>query len=83
MPSTEFLFKQIKSLYETNPDIHLDVTLSNPKTLLKNSKAKIIGVYSHFFQVEEASDGKIKKHTIQYSDIITGRIAVCELNRKP
>ncbi len=79
MYSEETIRNHIKKLYETNPCIHVDVTLTRPKVVLRGAEAKIIGVYRHFFQVEETSGGIVKRHSLQYTDIFMGNIRVLEL----
>ncbi len=79
MSTHEFIKAQIKNLFETNPYIHMDVAMTHPKLILKNESVKITGVYRNIFQIEENSSGSPKRHTLQYSDIITGSIAIKEL----
>ncbi len=71
---------QIQSLYESNPHIHMNVSLSRPKLVLKNVDATITGVYPHIFQIEENSTNVNRTHSLQYSDIITRQIGILELN---
>ncbi len=57
----------------------MDVSLSRPRLVLKDAPAKILGVYPHIFQIEECSTGKIRRHILQYSDILTRQIIIAEL----
>lgn len=80
MSTLETIREQIKHLYETNPEIHMNVTLDNPRTVLKNTPATITGVYPYIFRIEESTSGKKKMHTLQYSDILIKKIVILELN---
>lgn len=70
---------QIKHLYQTNPIIHMDVSLVSPRLSLHNAEAKITGVYPHIFQIEEYSSGFPKRHTLQYTDVLIKQITILEL----
>lgn len=73
--------KNIKNLYETNPDIHINVITSYPKMSLLNEPARITGVYKNLFRLEEYSRGFRQIHTFQYSDILIKRIEIIELTK--
>ncbi len=80
--ATETLIReQIKHLFENAPEIHMNVELSRPRLSLQNAPAKILGVYPHIFQIEECSNGVAKRHILQYSDILTRRIIIMELEK--
>ncbi len=79
MTHLDFIREQIKRLYKTNPNIHLNVSLKNPRITLDNTNAKIIGVYPHIFQIEEYTSGKPKQHTLQYTDVFVRNIVIWEL----
>ncbi len=79
MASMERIKAGVKKLYQTNPNIHMDVHLSNPKLVLENAEAKIIGVYPHIFQIEEYTHEQPKTHMLQYSDILIRRIVILEM----
>lgn len=70
---------KIRELYENDPNIHISITLGRPKLCLKSDPAVIIGIYPNIFRIEEYSDGEPKCHTLQYTDILTGQIAIDEL----
>ena len=82
MTELNMIKKDILHLYKTNPNIHMDVSISRPKISLKNAKATITGIYPHIFQITENSSGVPKNHTIQYVDILTKNIAILELQRR-
>lgn len=79
MSTLEIIREKIRHLYETNPEVHMNVVLDNPKTVLKNTPAKIVGVYPYIFRIEESTSGKPRKHTLQYSDVLIKNIVILEL----
>jgi uncharacterized protein Veg len=79
MATESYIRAQILQLFQTNPNIHMNVSLSRPKLVLENAPAKILSVYPHIFQIEECSCGAPKKHILQYSDILTRHIVITEL----
>lgn len=70
---------QLKKLQGSGSTVHMDVNMNHPKLHLTNAAAKITGVYSHLFQIEEDSTGKIRKHTIQYNELLTKNVVILEL----
>ncbi len=81
MEPLEKIKQQVKTLYETAPEIHMDVALSRPRLTLQNAAATITGVYPHIFQITESSSGAPKSHTLQYTDILIGSIKIVELEK--
>lgn len=79
MSTLEIIREKIRHLYETNPEVHLNVVLDNPRTVLKNTPAKIVGVYPYIFRIEENTSGKPRMHTLQYSDVLIKNIVILEL----
>ncbi len=73
---------ELKKLKEENPRIHMDVSLVRPKLELEGAEALLVGAYAHIFQIEEYSRGEARRHTLQYSDILTGRIVIHELEKR-
>ncbi len=80
MYTEEFIKNKIKDLYQTNPNIHISVSLAKPHIELDNVCVKIVGVYSHIFQVEENKSGKIIRHSVQYGDVSVGIAKIKELS---
>ncbi len=72
--------EKIRKLYEKSPVVHISVTQTRPRVSVKNAACTIIGVYLHFFCVEEASKGLVERHCIRYADILSKRIQIEELN---
>ncbi len=71
--------QKIRKLYETNPNVHMDVTLTRPKLVMFNAPAKITGVYSNIFEIEEGTSGLVKSHSLQYADVLIGRVTILEM----
>ena len=71
--------KGIKTLYETDPKIHVNISISHPKLNLQNDPVTIKGVYPNVFRIEEYSSGSPKCHTLQYTDVFTKQIEIVEL----
>ncbi len=82
MASLDTIKKQIEHLFKTNPTIHMDVFLSAPRLTLENAEVTIKGVYPHLFRIEEFSGGRLKSHTLQYSQIYTRQVIIHELEQK-
>ncbi len=78
--SEEKVRKRIKELYEKSPKIHVSVTQTRPKVAVKCAEATIVGVYLHIFCVEEASQGRLTRHSVRYADICSNAIQIEELN---
>lgn len=79
MTALETIKNQIKNLYETNPDIHINISVTHPKINFQNDPVTIKGVYPHVFRIEEVSSGVPKCHTLQYTDVLTKQIEIIEL----
>lgn len=82
MADIEMIKKHIKRLYEKDPNIHIDVSLSHPKLYLENAPAVIKGVYSNLFRIEEERSGYAQSHSLQYADVLIGRIRIRELDAR-
>ena len=70
---------QKKALYETNPAIHINISMSHPKIHLENDPAVIKGIYPNIFCIEEYSSGYPQCHTLLYADVLTNQIEIVEL----
>lgn len=78
--SVEEIRSRIQALYKTAPEIHADVNIKNPRICLVNEPVVITGVYQHIFRIEERTGEAPKCHTLQYTDVLTGRIHIPELS---
>ena len=81
MTTLDIIKSKIQKLYATNPNIHINVTLTRPKVNLKNEPVVIEGVYPHIFQIKEKSSGSPKTHTLQYTDVLLQHIEILELEK--
>ena len=79
MNSIDIIKSRIKSLYETNPRIHVNVTISTPKINLRNRPVVLAGIYPHVFRIEDRANGKLEQYTLQYVDVLTKNIEIMEL----
>lgn len=68
----------ISERYRSNPNIHINVSLRQPKLILHNVPVKITGAYAHIFQIEDRSSGQVKQHTLQYADVLTHNIEILD-----
>ena len=69
---------QIQMLFQTNPIIHVDVSINRPRITLSNQEARIKGVYKNIFQIE--SNGTC--YSIQYSELLINTIRIAELENR-
>lgn len=81
MSTVNEIRRKIKKLYETNPNIHVNVTISHPKLMIRNAPAVIVGVYSNIFRIVETNSGYPRCHSPQYADVLVRQIEIVELNR--
>lgn len=79
MNSIDLIKDNIRNLYKTHPKIYINVSMTSPRISLNNEVVVITGVYPHIFQIEESSSGLAKRHTLQYTDILTGQIQIVGL----
>lgn len=79
MNQLDTIREQIKTLFETNPKVHVDISLRHPKLNLENDPAVITAVYPRVFCLEEQSEGVVQNHTLQYADVLTRQIVIREL----
>ncbi|MBO6089141.1 MAG: hypothetical protein J6P37_02360 [Lachnospiraceae bacterium] len=78
MTLTEIKIK-IQKLYNTNPQIHINVHSNRPKMYYDNVPAIIRGVYPHIFQLEINEENQIKSFYMQYEDVLIKRVEIIEL----
>ncbi len=73
------LKKHLADLHHRNPNVHIDINLSQPKMQLVNAPARIEGVYNNIFAISEESSGSRRMHTLRYADVLIGQINIREL----
>ena len=71
--------QELLDRYRRNPEIRINVSIARPRLRLSNVPVKITGVYAHIFQIEEASSGQVKRHTLQYTDVLTRNIVILDI----
>lgn len=74
-PTVESCKAHIQALYDTHPQVCLNIALSHSK-VVQDAQGTIIGVYRHCFCVEEHTTGTPQRHTFTYADLLTGRVSV-------
>ncbi len=80
MSIVETIRDNIRTLYETNPDIHVNVIVKGSRRMnLTNLPVTIKGVYPHMFQIEDNSGRIPRQFTHLYTDVITKDIEILEL----
>ena len=77
MTAIDIIKTKMKNLYETNPDVHVNVSIATPKTTVFNEPAVIKAVYPQLFRIEDKHG---EMHTMKYTDLLTKNIEIQELN---
>ena len=83
MSTVEHIKSEIKRLYKTDPNIHINVKMTHPKVIVERTPVKIVGVYKNIFQIEENDSGRSIRHTFQYGDVLMGQVVIEELDYVP
>ncbi len=78
MNSIEKVRDLIKDYYSNGKNLRLNVNISKQKVHLKEVEAKILGVYSNVFRIEDLSCGKHNCYTLQYTDVILKQIEILQ-----
>lgn len=81
MANIEYIKRKIKKLYETNPNVHINVKLTHPKLTVNTTPAVIKGVYPNIFRIEENISGHPRCHTVQYTEVLLGQVNISELGQ--
>ncbi|MBQ8720490.1 MAG: hypothetical protein IJY65_05600 [Clostridia bacterium] len=69
----------IKHLYETNPNIRVNIRFTRPKIVLDGVRAVIKAVYPNIFIIEECEGGYPRSHSVQYTDVLTRQVEILEI----
>ncbi len=80
MDNLERIRRGIEKLYKTNPNVHVSVRSTRPRVVVEETSAVITGVYRNIFQIEENDSGRPVRHTVQYGEVLTGRVTIAELD---
>lgn len=83
MNTVDYIKSEIKRLYETAPNVHINVKMAHSKAIEAGTPAKIVGIYKNIFQMEEDCKGKAFRHTFQYGDVLIGQVVIQELDYVP
>ena len=75
MAALDIIKMKMKQLYETQPNVHVNMVLDKKKTY--NEPVVITGVYAHIFRIEDKHG---ESHTMRYGDLLTRSIEIAELN---
>ncbi len=81
MSPLELIREKVKRLRDSDPHIHVNVSITRPKVKIDNEPAEILGVYPNVFRLRDMSSKDGKSYTIKYSDILTGQIEIVELGK--
>lgn len=68
----------VQRLYETSPDIRVNVKVSHPRIDLENVPVTITGVYPHVFRITEREKPSPKSYTVQYTDLLIRQVEIIE-----
>ena len=71
--------QRILERYQLDPKIRINVSIAKPKLHLNDVPVQITGVYANIFQIEEVTDGQARRHTLQYTDVLTHNIEILDL----
>lgn len=80
MYSVQQIKERIRKRYESDPKIHVNVSLAHPRLHLQNVEATITGAYAHIFQIEETLTGQKRRHTLQYTDVFLHHIDILDMD---
>ena len=82
MNSLTAIKQGVNHLYKTHPNVHVNVSLSQPKVHLKNHPVTITGVYPNIFQLEDRTGDRPSTHIVQYVELMMGNVEIKELIQK-
>lgn len=75
----EQIRQRITERYRSDPGIRVNVSLRQPRLQLRNVPVRITGVYPHIFQIEETTSGQPRRHTLQYTDVLTHDVELLDV----
>ena len=73
---------RVQTLYRTNRDIHMNVTIPGGRIHLKKHPVTITSVYPNIFSVEDRTTDPASTHIVQYVELIMGYVEILELTQK-
>lgn len=66
----------VKELLKSGETVRLDLIMQRPRLELRCAAATIKGAYPHMFRVEVATDECVKTYSVQYSELVTGKVRI-------
>ena len=82
MNSLTAIKQGINYLFKTHPNVHVNVSLTQPKIHLMNHPVTITGVYPNIFQLEDRTGECPSSHIVQYVELMMGNVEIKELMQK-
>ena len=79
MSEIQQIRQRISERYRRDPQIRINVSIAKPKLHLNDVPVEITGVYANIFQIEEVTDRHARRHTLQYTDVLTHNIEILDL----
>ena len=79
MSEIQQIRQRILERYRRDPKIRINVSIAKPRLHLNDVPVEITGVYANIFQIEETTDGQVRRHTLQYTDVLTHNIEILDL----
>lgn len=79
MNSLEQIQSRIRARFESDPRVHVNVSISRPRLTVRGAPAVIKGVYPHVFRLKAGAGGAAKYYTVPYADILTRQVEIVEL----
>ena len=76
--STEEIKRKIGALFESEPNIHINLNRARKK--LSGVAVTIKSVHPHFFIIEHNDGGYVAKYTVRYDELLTSELEVIELS---
>ena len=73
---------RVQTLFRTNPNIHMNVTIPGGKIHLKKHPVTITSVYPNIFSVEDRTTDPASTHIVQYVELMMGYVEILELTQK-
>lgn len=81
MTTLSLIKSQVKYLFKTNPEVHIDISNKSERKHLTNVSAVITAIYPNIFTARLKENGIERKYTFQYVDLLTHNIEIRELNK--
>lgn len=71
---------RIQKRMKTNPHVRFSTNMPQTRLKLERVEGVLVGAYTHIFQVDEQSTGRKLRHTLQYTDLISGHVKIEDLD---